>query len=100
MPAITGRILLVTTLQKKPRLFVALLVQIMEQRRRRGLPRQLASQLIDPPEEWLQVGLGIRRRDRLHLLLQVQKRLQYLSLRLAHPLTHSSVAKLYQGQIG
>src|SRR5439155_5227601 len=55
MPAIAFSVLRVPALQEQPRLFVTLLVEVMEQARI-GAPRQLAGQFVKPREQWLERG--------------------------------------------
>ena len=60
MPAIAGLVFRVAALQKKPRLFVTFLLQIMQQCRV-GVARQLFRQFVNPRKKGQQSRFGIGR---------------------------------------
>ena len=69
MSAVSDLVFGVAALQEKARLFVAFLVQIMQQRRV-GIARQLFRQIVKAAEQRQEVGLGVRGGHRLDGVFQ------------------------------
>src|SRR5438477_6195206 len=90
MAAIASRIFLVASLQKEAGLFIASLLQVVEQGWRR-IPRQRARKFINSRKQrhqiWLWIGCG----HRLDLLLQLDQRPKQLFFGIVHGLTNNSI---------
>lgn len=77
MPAIAGLIFCIPVLQKEAGLFIALLLQIMQQDRI-GVARQLLRQFLDSCEKRKQTRFWFGRRHGFHRAIQFRERIQQI----------------------